>query len=255
VRRALLLIISASLFTPVAGASGVEEIPDKSALILDFAKGDGVTDGTLRLVNDVIAAAFGAHEKLTVMTNKDLERVIGMEAEKQAAGCESDTSCLAELGDALGADYVVSGSVGALGDLVLVNLTVSEGDQPIERFRAQTTDPAQLPDLLDARIGEALLRLFPVEEPVPAPEPEPEAPPLTGLQWGGVGVASGGALMALGSGISVWLIEGELANETPSNPSERPGTQGMGRIMLVGLVLGVAAVAGGVGMVAFGGEG
>jgi hypothetical protein len=256
VPRVLPLIILLSFGALSAHASGVEEVQDKSALILDFDQGEDVKAGAVRLVNEVVAAAFGAHQNLAVMTNKDLERVVGLEAQKQAAGCEDDTSCLAELGEAMGADYVVSGGVTVLGSSTFVDLAVREGLTIVDRFRVESKDAAQLPALLDARIAEALKSLFPAEERAPAPEPEPPPPPsLSALQWAGVGVAAGGALMALGSGIVVGVIEGELANETPSAPGDRLGTQGLGQIMVVGLVLGIAAAAGGVGMVMYGGEG
>ena len=40
--------------------------------------------------------------------------------------CTSDTSCLVEIGGALGVDYLVSGSVGKLGDAFVIILKLMD---------------------------------------------------------------------------------------------------------------------------------
>lgn len=61
---------------------------------------------------------------LKVVTPSDVTALLGVERQKQLMGCGDDTSCLAELGAALDAAGVLSGSVGQLGSTTLLNVRV-----------------------------------------------------------------------------------------------------------------------------------
>lgn len=50
-----------------------------------------------------------------VVSPSDLEAILGIEMAKDALGCE-DSTCAAEIGGALGADYLLTGRSGELGD-------------------------------------------------------------------------------------------------------------------------------------------
>lgn len=64
-----------------------------------------------------------------VMSPSDIRALIGVERQKQLLGCDDDTSsCLAELGDALGADGVVTGNLGKFGDSFQLNVKIVAHD-------------------------------------------------------------------------------------------------------------------------------
>jgi hypothetical protein len=46
-------------------------------------------------------------------------QMLALEQAKQSVGCGSDMACLAEIGGALGADYLITGSVLLVGDTYL----------------------------------------------------------------------------------------------------------------------------------------
>jgi hypothetical protein len=71
------------------------------------------------VVNAVAAAASRAGHD--VVTNEQLQALLGLEASRQLSGCVA-TSCVAELGDALGADAVLTVSLAAAGQSVVVTL-------------------------------------------------------------------------------------------------------------------------------------
>ena len=48
--------------------------------------------------------------------------MLNLEGQKQVLGCDSDTSCLAEIGGALGVDKLVVGQVGKLADNFIISL-------------------------------------------------------------------------------------------------------------------------------------
>jgi hypothetical protein len=85
------------------------------------AKG-GLEPATVGLFSDALVGELRKNPGLTVMTGSDVEAVLGAERQRQLLGC-TDTNCLTELAGALGADRVVHGSVGRVGESLVVNLT------------------------------------------------------------------------------------------------------------------------------------
>ncbi|MBI3179216.1 MAG: PEGA domain-containing protein, partial [Deltaproteobacteria bacterium] len=55
------------------------------------------------------------------ISSQDIRQMLAMEAAKQAVGCD-DVVCLAEIGGALGADYMISGSVLLTAEVFLIQL-------------------------------------------------------------------------------------------------------------------------------------
>ena len=98
-----------------------------------------------------------------VVSSADINAMLSYEKQKDLVGCESDTACLAEIGGALGADLMLSGAVGKLGDsfnvsLVLVDIRTSSVRQ---RFHGTSGSEATLADTV--RRGVAVL----FDQPVP----------------------------------------------------------------------------------------
>lgn len=69
----------------------------------------------VRLRND------GCFDK--IVTSKDIETLLGFEQQKQMLSCD-DSSCIAEIASAMGVDYVASGTLGKLGALWLINVSI-----------------------------------------------------------------------------------------------------------------------------------
>ncbi len=61
---------------------------------------------------------------IRVMTPSEVATLIGMERQKQLLGCSAGTSCLVELGNALGADGVLTGDLARLDASFHVNIKV-----------------------------------------------------------------------------------------------------------------------------------
>lgn len=62
-----------------------------------------------------------------VVTPSDIAAMLGLERQKQLAGCSDDASaCMAELGDALGAQGLLVGEVIQLGKAIQINLRIVE---------------------------------------------------------------------------------------------------------------------------------
>lgn len=87
----------------------------KLALIELTAQG-GVEASAARSLTDAIAAELQARGYFEVISQRDIETLLGLERQRQLLGCADDgSSCLSELSAALGARFVLSGSLSQLG--------------------------------------------------------------------------------------------------------------------------------------------
>ncbi|HEX4619928.1 MAG TPA: DUF4962 domain-containing protein, partial [Myxococcaceae bacterium] len=88
--------------------------------VLALEAGPGVDPKVAELVSQTFVATIQQRRGFQVMSSKDIETALGFERQKALLGC-TDGSCLAELGGALGVDYLVKGSLGHIGGSLLFN--------------------------------------------------------------------------------------------------------------------------------------
>jgi TolB-like protein len=74
------------------------------------------------LLSEVALTEAAAVGGLEVVGKSDINALLGLEKQKQMLGCGEDTACLAEIGGALGVDYLLTGSLGRLGALYRLDL-------------------------------------------------------------------------------------------------------------------------------------
>jgi TolB-like protein len=117
------LLIAAALLAPAAPAQKSVNRPKIAVLDLRDAGGGKDIAATL---TDVVTVALNKLGVFDVLSRSDIQRMLQFEQQKQALGCESDTSCLAEIGGALGVALLVTGSVGKVGSSFLVNLSLTD---------------------------------------------------------------------------------------------------------------------------------
>ncbi|MFZ9887060.1 MAG: hypothetical protein ACO3JL_06125 [Myxococcota bacterium] len=101
-------------------AAAAEDHP--VVLVLDL-EANGVDRVTADVVSGDVAQSLAKGGRLSVMRQSDLRQLIDVEAQRQSIGCDTN-SCLAELAGALGAAYVVFGSVSRLGETHVVQLSL-----------------------------------------------------------------------------------------------------------------------------------
>jgi len=81
----------------------------------------GVDERTARVFDEALAGELRRHAGVSVVTPSDVAALLGVEHQRQMLGC-AESGCIAELGGALGADRVIRGSVGRVGDSLVVNI-------------------------------------------------------------------------------------------------------------------------------------
>ncbi len=112
-----------------------------------------------------------AVSKLKIFTQGDIAAVIGLERQKSFLGC-GETGCLTEIGDAMGARYVVSGRVDKLGGRFMLTATLWDGQKTevAARARRETGDEAELTASTE-QLADELLPALGVAAPPPKVEP------------------------------------------------------------------------------------
>src|SRR5512145_156541 len=78
--------------------------------VMPIVAGEGVPATTTAAITDALAAEVRRRSGAEVITRKEIEAVLSLEAQKQMLGCQSD-ACIAELGGALGVAQLVAGDL------------------------------------------------------------------------------------------------------------------------------------------------
>jgi TolB-like protein len=140
---------------------------------------------------------------LSVITSQDIATLLGVERQKLLLGCGEDSStCMVELGSALGAQLVLTGSLAKLETSYQVNLRVLQSADG--KVVAQETVRAQTQEALLSALDDAAFSI--------SRQLEPKAPPPTArsLSWIPF-VVAGLAAVASGVGFGLaWSTSDEL---------------------------------------------
>jgi len=93
----------------------------KIALVRLKPLGD-VDPAACAMLTEALAGALRKRNGISVLADSDIAALLGVEKTKEMLGC-SDAGCVAEIAGALAVDRVVQGSIGRLGNSLLVNLS------------------------------------------------------------------------------------------------------------------------------------
>jgi hypothetical protein len=215
-------------------------------LVLDL-KANGVDPVMVQTLSELVATAVSRDPGLAVTSGADLRASMTVEAERQSLGCDTST-CLADLAGALGAEQVVSGSVGKLGELLVVSLTRYDAKKQaaMARENVQAENVAELAPLIETGVA----RLFGRAAPAPAVVEQQGGSALVpvGGVVAGVGVLVA-AVGAAGVGWSWWVQDDAKSlgkdKATAADiliPAIVVGSAGVGIIVIGGAMLGIGLV-------------
>ncbi|MGI5862087.1 MAG: hypothetical protein ACOX6T_08510 [Myxococcales bacterium] len=179
-----------------------------------------------------------------VISGADVRALITHDRQKQLLGC-SDSSCLTEVGGALGVEYILSSEVSEVGGVWLVSLTlidVAKSSAAKRVIRKTTRESHLVRATTDAT--EEIFRGFKLAESKKperarkrAPEPEPVAAPASPPEPEPVAAAPETGAKAEVKGVPAEAIAGKA----PAGPRFRRRSKGM---MIAGIALVVLGVAG-----------
>ena len=95
----------------------------KKIVVLPLKPGGTVTSDVARVFTSLLLAEMDKIGNLSTVSKADLEAVLDVEKQKDMLGCDS-SSCLAEIGGALGADLIMRGEIGQIGSSYEVDLNL-----------------------------------------------------------------------------------------------------------------------------------
>src|SRR5688572_17316965 len=157
--------------------------------VMTLEPGEGVPEKTAGAITEAVVAEIRRNPTVAVVTPAEISTVLGFERQKMLMGCREDTSCMTEIGSALGVDRLLMGSVAKLGQSWMVHLKLldpakgSAAGQSDRRLKDKSIDDVLdvLPDMVIELFGKApaASALRPATEPV-APPPAPAKPETGG---------------------------------------------------------------------------
>lgn len=175
-------------------------------------------------------------EGISVLSSSEVKALVGLERQRQLMGCD-ESNCMAELADALGADGVITGSIGKFGQVFQVNIKIlsSNNAGTLSIISRKAYSEEELLTLLDEAAEIAALdlkeklqrpgedrtsvatspeRAPPASERAAEPELEDDEPELTHVARSPSAPArrlNAVTLWTAGIGVSVYAIEYERA--------------------------------------------
>lgn len=149
------------LFPDVANADDVNPFEPIPITVLQL-QGNGVSPEYATTVSELLSVELSRFPELRVTNDADLRRMMDLEAEKQSMGCD-ESSCLLEIASALGTRYVVWGSVGKLGNLVVVTVNLFDSDvqRSVNRESGQAPSIEKAPEMLGPLAKRLAMPIFP----------------------------------------------------------------------------------------------
>ena len=112
-------VFALTMLSPVSARAG--ENAGQGILVWRLEAKTGVTDKDIDSLSGYIAAEVERHSGLKVISESDIHTVLRGEQQRQQCGAES-SSCMAEIGAALGVPEVVAGDLGRVGEFWFLNL-------------------------------------------------------------------------------------------------------------------------------------
>ncbi|MBI5511040.1 MAG: PEGA domain-containing protein [Deltaproteobacteria bacterium] len=133
------MLCAPALLVAHAALVGLE--PQPKVAVLDLATPGFETDKGNALSATLVGILASEVGRLgyVVISSADINAMLSYEKQKDLVGCQDDTSCLAEIGGALGADLMVSGALGKLGDGLNLSLSLVDIKRAEVRKRFQGT--------------------------------------------------------------------------------------------------------------------
>jgi hypothetical protein len=186
----------------------------KPMLLVSDLSAQDVTPGEAAAMTDAVVEALSGRGLFRVVTSKDVETILNAERRRELLGaCAPDRSdCAANVGAALGARFVTTGSLSRLGStfqLSLQTLDTAKG-QPVGRGTRLANDLTTLRLLVPYVAAEA------TGSPLPPP-------PSRVLQYGMIATGSGALIGGAVLGMLALGAQSTLNNELC--PGGTPATQ------------------------------
>ncbi len=179
---------------------------EKSKLaVLSLTSAGDVEPAVARSLTDLVTAEVDARGYFDPISSSEIETMLGAERQRQLLGCgEDSTSCLTELTGALGAGFMLTGSLAKVGGVFQLNLQVvdTRNARTLGRSSKLARDFESLRLQVPYAVAEAC------GTPLPAPPSRVLPYTMIGV---GAGALIGGGVLGIVALNNESLVRGELA--------------------------------------------
>jgi TolB-like protein len=239
------------LFPLCAGAAAPAPGGRPLLAVMDLKAGGGVDERTAATLSSVLAAD-AARVGFDVISQSDVVAMLAFQRQRQILGCSDDT-CLAEIGGALGADFVLSGElarVGSRAHVALVILQPGKGKVAARSagFSEGNDDETAIAALARFRglVGQVRPDLLAKAPPVERPGAERLRARRTAAWWT---LGAGGVVLAGGAVTGLWARSQATDLKSAWTASDYQARYDKQRrtALAADLLLGAGAVTAGVG--------
>jgi hypothetical protein len=182
-------------------------------------EGRGVTPDEAATLSDVLRTELLNTGRYKVMERTQMEAILKEQGFQQSGAC-SDQQCMVEMGQLLGAELLVAGSIGKVGKAYSINVRIiSIRTSEIVKNVSHNYSGA-IEELLTSEIKKVAIKLATPDKDAPAPA---AAAPASGStpgkkksSMGTILIVSGVSLAVVGGGIAAFVL---LNNNTSSTPA------------------------------------
>ncbi|MHB8873479.1 MAG: hypothetical protein ACYC8T_07300 [Myxococcaceae bacterium] len=204
----------------VASLLAAAPVAEKPKLIVLDLSAAGVDPRVGSALSEAVTAEAASRGIFQVVSSQDVQTLLGVERQKQMMGCGEggSSSCLAELGGALGARFVMSGSVARLGPSFQLSLQTLDTKtlQPLGRSSRIAKDLAELREQIPWAVAEAT--------GTPLPPPPSKLLPYSLIGGGGLLLVSGG-IAGFNALTSEEVVSAELEHGRSNPAALRPAAE------------------------------
>lgn len=151
--------VLALVATPIFPAFGAPAAGGKFSLAVTDLKARNVDEAAAAALTTEVTNTLDELGVFAVISGEDIKRLLALEESKQACTGEADAACLAEIGGALGVDYLVYGELAKIGETYSVSLALLDTAKASAAGRAneKVSDSSKLLDET-SRIARALVQ-------------------------------------------------------------------------------------------------
>jgi TolB-like protein len=177
--RRLTICLALGVLLPAVATAAAPAGPKKIRVAVMEIRPLGTEAHKAELLSEVALTEAASMDRFEIIGRSDIASMIGFDQQKKVLGCTDDSNCLAEIGGALGVDYVMVGSLGRLGALYRVDLKLvdSKKARVLGRFGESVEGSEEKLVATVQRGVRKLLQPLSGELPVPGPAVAAAAPP------------------------------------------------------------------------------
>lgn len=148
---AALVVLSVASLAHAQPASRAEKL---KVAVMDL-KPTGVAPEVAASLTGIVANELERLQVFSVISPDEIRAMVTREAQQQALGCDADSTCLADIGGALGTRYLASGAIGKVGDTYTMTLSMTDTEKAkvVGRFSESAKEQSKLVDLAKRASG------------------------------------------------------------------------------------------------------